>query len=148
MPDLATISAALGSLKTATEIVKFLRESDLSIEKAELKLKLADLLGALADIKIELVEVQDTVIEKDKIIKSLEQAFEIKDDLVRNNDAYYKVSKSGEPVGPPYCSYCWENSHIQRQLVLDNKNRRTRLCTSCNNKYDGLATRAIQSDEK
>ena len=53
MADLATIGAALSSLKTATEIVKFIRESDVNLEKAELKLKLADLLGSLADTKME-----------------------------------------------------------------------------------------------
>ena len=52
MPDIATIAAALNSLKTATDIVKFIRESDLSIERAELKLKLADLVGALAEAKL------------------------------------------------------------------------------------------------
>lgn len=62
MPDLATIGAALSSLKTATDIVKFLRSSDLSLERAELKL--ADLLSSLADAKIELIEGQDTLAEK------------------------------------------------------------------------------------
>ena len=46
MPDISAITAVLGSLKTATEIAKFIRESDVSIERAELKLKVADLIGA------------------------------------------------------------------------------------------------------
>ena len=36
MPDIAAIGAVLSSLKTATDIAKFIRESDLSIERAEL----------------------------------------------------------------------------------------------------------------
>jgi len=61
MPDLVTIGAALSSLKTASEIVKFLRESDLSFERAELKLKLADLMNTLADARIDLIEVQESL---------------------------------------------------------------------------------------
>jgi hypothetical protein len=58
MPDIALISAILNSVKTATDITKFLRESDMSIEKAEIKLKLADLVGALVDAKIQLTDVR------------------------------------------------------------------------------------------
>ena len=55
MPDFSAIGAVLGSLKTATEIAKFIRESDFSIERAEMKMKVADLIGALADVKLGLV---------------------------------------------------------------------------------------------
>jgi hypothetical protein len=137
MPDLATIGAALSSLKTATDIVKFLRESDLSLERAELKLKLADLLSSLADAKIELVEVQETLLEKDKKIAELEDAFHKKDSLVRRYDAYYTADKNGNPVGVPYCLRCWENDHKQRQLVHNSKEYRIRVCTSCGHQYEG-----------
>lgn len=143
MPDLATIGAALSSLKTATDIVKFLRESDLSLERAELKLKLADLLSSLADAKIELVEVQETLAEKDKRIASLEDAFQNKDSLVRRNDAYYTVDGNGEPTGVPYCLRCWENEHKKRQLVRDSKNLRNQVCTSCGHQYDRNLTYEI-----
>ena len=79
MPDIATIGAVLSSLKTATDIAKFLRESDLSLERAELKLKIAELVGALADAKIELTEVQEALSAKDKHIAELENAFQSKD---------------------------------------------------------------------
>jgi hypothetical protein len=144
MPDLATIGAALSSIKTATEIVKFLRESDLSLERAELKLKLADLLSSLADAKIELVEVQETLAEKDKLIADLEAAFQTKDSLIRKYDAYYTVDKNGEPTGVPYCLRCWENEHKKRQLVRDSKNHRTRVCTSCGHQYEGNSAYEIQ----
>lgn len=137
MPDLATIGAALSSLKTATDIVKFLRESDLSLERAELKLKLADLLSSLADAKIELVEVQEVLAEKDKRIAELEDAFQNKDSLVRRYDAYYTGDENGEPNGVPYCLRCWENEHKKRQLVHDSKEYRIRVCTSCGHRYEG-----------
>lgn len=144
MPDLATIGAALSSLKAATDIAKFLRESDLSLERAELKLKLADLLSSLADAKIELVEVQETLAEKDKRIAELEDAFQNKDSFVRQFDAYYKTDENGEPIGVPYCLRCWENDHKKRQLVHDSKNYRTRVCTSCGHQYEGSLARDIQ----
>lgn len=137
MPDLATIAAALSSIKTATDIAKFLRESDLSLERAELKNKLADLVSALADTRMELVDVQETLTVKDKRIAELEEAFESKDALVRRYDAYYATDAEGGPSGVPYCLRCWETDHKKRQLVHDTKDRMSRVCTSCGHRYDG-----------
>lgn len=136
MPDFTAIATALGSLKTATDIAKFLRESDLSLERAELKLKLADLIGALADTKIELVEIQETLFNKDKRINELEAAFECKHTLVRRYDAYYAADDRGNPAGVAYCLRCWENDHKRRQLVEDYKDSRTHACTACGHRYD------------
>ena len=135
MADLATIGAALSSLKTATEIVKFIRESDVSLEKAELKLKLAELLGSLADTKMELVEVQDALIEKDKKIAELEDSFQKKDSLARQGDAYYITDEDGNPTGIAYCLSCWENEHRTRQLVNSSKDRTMHICTACGHQY-------------
>jgi len=144
MPDLATIGAALSSIKTATDIAKFLRESDLSIEKAELKLKLADLLVSLADAKIELVEVQEELAKKDKKIGELTLAFEAKGELIRYGDAYYVKDAKGEAVGKPFCLRCLENDHKQRQLVRSAKDHRTIVCASCGHQYDNMSVREIQ----
>jgi hypothetical protein len=148
MPDLTTISAALSSLKSAIDIAKFLRESDLSLEKAELKLKFADLVSKLADTKIELVEIQDVLIEKDKRISELEEAFELKSTIIRYRDAYYVANAEGNPVGVPYCLRCWENDHKKRQLVYGAKDHLTTLCTTCGQKYDGYMTNEIQPPKK
>ena len=144
MPDLTAIGAVLGSLNTATEIAKFIRESDVSIERAELKLKVADLIGALADVKLELVELQDSFAAKDNRIKELEEAFEVKNLMVRRYDAYYNAGPDGEPLGAPYCLRCWESDHKHRLLVHDAKDFRTRLCTSCGHKYEGRLAGDIQ----
>jgi hypothetical protein len=148
MPDLTTISAALSSLKSAIDIAKFLRETDLSLEKAELKLKFAELVSKLADTKIELVEIQDVLIEKDKRISELEEAFEIKSTIIRHGDAYYVANAEGNPVGVPYCLRCWENDHKKRQIVYVAKDHFTRLCTTCGQKYDGRMTYEIQPPSK
>jgi len=144
MPDITVISAALTSLKAATDIAKILRESDLSLEKAELKLKLADLISALADIKIELTEVQEVIIKKDKRIAEIEEAFETKGTLIRKDDAYYEADVEGNPFGIPYCLRCWENDHRKRQLV--HHSRQTTICASCGHHYKAYMTNVIDRD--
>ena len=113
MNEIAIISSLLSSVKTATEITKILRESDLSLEKAEIKLKIADLVVALADTKMQLADVQELLKEKDKKIFELEKAFNIKEELIRPKyyDDYYKINENGEPKGNPFCLGCWENDH-------------------------------------
>lgn len=144
MPDIATISAVLGSIKTATDIAKFLRESDLSLEKAELKLKLADLVVALADAKMELVNLQDDLAEKDRKIAELASAFESKESLVRHGDGYYATNSEGGLTGKTFCLRCWENDHKQRQLVQSPKDHFLRLCPSCGQQYDGRSVSEIR----
>lgn len=144
MVDIATIGAVLSSLKTATDIAKFIRESDLSFERAELKLKVADLVGALADVKMELVEFQEDFAGKERRIKELEDAFQAKDTLVRRYDAYYRADNEGSPMGVPYCLRCWEHDHKQRQLVHNAKEYRIRVCTSCGHQYEGRLAGDIQ----
>lgn len=146
MPDIATIATALSSLKTATEITKLLRESDLSFERAELKLKLADLIEALADAKTELLELQDVVSQKDKKILELEAAFQTDKLLVRQYDAYYETDESGKPNGIPYCLRCWENDHRRRQLVDDAKDHFLHVCTSCGHRYSARSTPSFRGN--
>lgn len=148
MPDIATIGAALSSLKTATDIAKFLRGSDFNLEKAELKLKMADLVSALADAKMELVDVQEEMVEKEKVISQLKDAFENKDQLVRRYDAYYESDESGEPLGVSFCLRCWEGDHKKRQLVRDSSGQNQNVCTECGQRYDGLASSEIPSQKK
>ena len=99
MPDIAAIGSVLSSLKTATEIAKFLRDTDVSLERAELKMKLADLTGALADAKIEMSSIQDALLDREARIKDLEASFARKDTVVRKYDAYYSQSPTGNPTG-------------------------------------------------
>lgn len=136
MPDMATIGALLGSVKTATEIAKFIRESDASIERAELKLKVADLISTLADVKMELVELQEAFAAKDERIQELEEAFQARDSLVRRWDAYYTPDADGAPTGAPFCVRCWDIDHKQLRLVHDSKEYRIRVCIGCGHRYE------------
>ena len=132
MPDIATISAFIGSIKTATELAKAIKGADLSLEKAETKLKMAELISALADAKIQAAEIRDLLQEKDERIKELEKSLDTKSKLVRHKGRYYEGDEKGSPFGDPYCSNCWESKnkmiHLSDLGGIDS-------CPSCDNIY-------------
>jgi hypothetical protein len=146
MPDITAIGSILSSLKTATDIAKFLRESDISIERAELKLKLAELTMALADVKLEISSIQETVTERDRRIQELEEAFQRKDAIVRKRDAYHSLSPSNEAIGEPMCLRCWDVDHKLYQLHFDAKDHSVKVCPACKATYEGRMAIKIGSD--
>jgi hypothetical protein len=119
MPDAAAISAVITSLKAATDIAKFIRQTDTALEQAELKNKLADMIGALADAKFQAVEVRDELAIKDARIAELEDAFRAKEKLIRREDAYYHTDDAGAAIGAPLCARCWDVDHRQYRLVFN-----------------------------
>lgn len=147
MPDITTIAAVLNSLKAATDIAKFLRESDLSLERAELKLKLADLVGTLADTARLILTLQETLSEKDKRISEA-RCFSKQRRTRASLRPYYSADESGKPIGVAYCLRCWENDHKKRQLVQDAKDRFSRVCTTCGHRYDGRLAAEILSPKE
>jgi hypothetical protein len=125
--DLAAIGSLLGSLKTATEIAKFIRESDVSIEKAETKLKLAELVSALADAKIEAAEVQQAILERDELIRALEAAAKLRGDLVWRQPCYFLANAQGEE--DPYCQNCYDSEGKLSRLHTDGQGHfQCRVC--------------------
>lgn len=136
MPDMAVISAILGSVKAATDIAKLIKDSDLSLEKAEFKLRLADLIGTLADARIQITEIQELLVIKDAHIQELEDAFQNKDTFLRVRDAYYRVNDSGSPAGQPHCMNCWQVKHKAYELHYEAGNRFAKVCPVCKTKYE------------
>ncbi len=131
MADLTALTAILGSVKTATEIAKLLKDSDLSLEKAEMKLKLAELVSALADAKIELAEVQELISSKDKKIKELEEAFEVKKNLIYEPPYYWLNDKDGKKGS--FCQQCYDK---EKTLIrLYQSSRSIWECKTCKNFY-------------
>jgi hypothetical protein len=148
VPDIAAITAVLSSLRTATDIAKLLRETDLSLEKADLKLKLADLVGSLADAKMQLSEIQELLGDRDKRIKELEEAFQSKHRLVRVRDAYYRLDDQDRPSGEPHCIRCWDVDHKQYKLQYDAKDRFVKVCPACKHRHEGRMAIRIDPDAK
>lgn len=120
MPDITTISAVLTSVKTATEIAKFLKDTDISLEKAETKLKLAELVSALADTKLKIAEIQELLVEKDKKIKELQYALTQHEKMVWRDPVYYMQIEDGEEG--PFCPQCYDSERKVIRLQTYEKN--------------------------
>ena len=115
---IASIVAALGGIKTATDIAKLIKDAGRSLESADHKLQIAELVSALADAKIALVEVQDTLYEKDE---------------------------NGEAIGSPYCSLCLEKHNLTVHINQNPKDRRYSVCPWCKSTF--AWQRRITKDE-
>ena len=129
--DITSIATVLNSLKTATEIAKLIKNSDVSLEKAESKLKLADLISALADAKIEVTEIQQSLLEKENVILELKSKLEVKS-KINWEKPYYWVVDSRQKDGP-FCQHCYDKN---RELIrLQGNGEGYWECKSCKNNY-------------
>lgn len=130
--DIATISAALGSIKIATDIAKLISESSGSLEKAEFKLKLAELISNLADAKIKITEIQQALLDKDAELRKLREQLLIKGKL-KWEPPYYWVVDEGRKDGP-YCQQCYDKNHELIRLH-DFYGEGYWECKTCKNTY-------------
>jgi hypothetical protein len=147
MTDPASIAAAVASIKAAADIVRMVYDSGQSLAHAELKVKLAEIATALADARLDLAGVQEVLAERDRRIKELEEAFEIKDALIQWHDAYYSIGADGKPAGDPYCLRCWEVEHKRYHLHCEARDRRVNVCSNCNKRYDAHLTRVLSTGD-
>ena len=131
MPDISTISTILGSVKTATEIAKLLKNSDLSFEKAEMKLKLAELISALADAKMEVSVIQELILQKDLEIRQLQEKIDTQEKMTFEKPYYWKIN--GAEKEGPFCQHCYDKDGKIVQLQ-DGENGCWN-CTICKNIY-------------
>ena len=131
MADLTSLSALTSSVKTAIDIAKFLKGSDLSFEKAESKLKLADLISSLADAKIEISELEQLLAEKDKKIRLLKDQLSVIDKVVW--EAPYYWAGDGTEKDGPYCQNCYDTN--KKLIRLQGNGEGFWECKNCNNHY-------------
>ena len=135
--DFTSVTAALGSLKTATDIAKFIKESDLTLDKAETKLKLAELISALADAKLDVVNVQEKLAAAEGQIRALEAELQIKGDI-RWKEPLYWLEGDGRTDGP-FCQHCYDSD---RKLVrLQGNGEGWYECKVCKNSYETSESR-------
>lgn len=104
--DITSISAALGSIKTASDIAKLIKDSGNNLEQAEIKLKIADLVGALADAKLEIADIQNQLIDKGEQIKYLKAQLNFKSSLTYEKPYYFLIEDEGKDG--PYCQACYD----------------------------------------
>lgn len=129
--DIAAIGSLLTSLKTATDIAKLIRESDVTLEKAETKLKLAELVSALADAKIDAAEIQQVILDRDEEIRTLKAASKIRAELIWKQPCYYMPNVDG--VEEPYCQQCYDSESKLARLHTDGAGRFS--CSVCKQTY-------------
>lgn len=131
MTDITTVGTALTGIKTAIEIAKALRESDLTLESAEMKYKVAELLEALADAKINIAEFREVLINKEDEIKELRESLEFKASLVLYQEYYWVADDQGNPIEDPYCSRCFEVDHKGVHVHKSPVGRSKSICPNC-----------------
>ena len=145
MPDIATISSILGSVKTATEIAKLLKDSNLSLEQAETKLKLAELISSLADAKLEIAEIKEIILEKDKKINELQEAQQLSKKMMWRDAVYFQENEHGEEG--PFCPQCYDNS--KKVIRLQTYEAGHWHCMTCDKSFFGKSynpRRSIAAD--
>ncbi|HDY7666924.1 TPA: hypothetical protein RQJ89_004159 [Vibrio vulnificus] len=128
MADIATISALLGSIKTATELAKVIKDSGSTLEQAEIKMQFAELISALADAKMELADLQTELAEKDQEIKQLELTLAKRKSVVWEKP-YYWVTENGENDGP-FCAQCYDST--DKLIRLQGGGSKLWVCKTCN----------------
>lgn len=126
--DIASIATLLGSIKSATDLAKFVNTSYVSLEKAELKLKLAELIEALASAKLEAVEVQQEIVDRDRRIRDLEAAAAVQAELRWDQPCYFRKNEAG--IDEPYCQICYDGQRRLSRLHGDGQG--LYQCRVCN----------------
>lgn len=134
--DAASISALVTAVKTATDIAKFFKDSDLSLEKAEHKLKLAELIGALADVKMEVTQVQVELTDREAKIRDLNSRLEIRESMIWTDPVYWR--QNGNTKEGPYCQPCFDKE--QRLVRLQSIGTGHWGCRVCNQGFTELGT--------
>ena len=128
---MTSVSAALGSIKTAADIAKLIKESDVSLEKAESKLKLAELISALADAKIQIADIQQLLMEKDAELKAATERLVVKEKLHWESPYYWLLE--GTKKEGPFCQHCYDKNH--ELIRLQGNGEGYWECKACKNTY-------------
>jgi hypothetical protein len=139
--DITTVTAVLGSIKTATEIAKYIKDSDVSLEKAETKLKLAELISTLADAKLEAVGVQEALGEAQQQVRELKKQLETREKVKWDEPAYWLKAEAG--LDGPYCQQCYDTTGKLVRLQGDGDGYYE--CRACKSSY---VTKAYRDREK
>ena len=113
MPDITTISAGLSAVKSATEIVKYLRTVNKDLEQAEFKLKLAELTESLAEIKLKLVEAQEENVALRQEVAECNKKQDFRSQLRVEKNVYVPLSGEIDGYGiGPWCTKCFDTSGV------------------------------------
>ncbi|MCG1030442.1 hypothetical protein J5S76_00480 [Bacillus amyloliquefaciens] len=109
MPDIASITTAIESVKLALGIAKDLKTAGEAFTDAENRLKLSDLYFSLSEARISLADAQEEIHSLQKQIYELQKKIESSDELEFKDGVYYRqIPIPGKPNGP-FCPGCYES---------------------------------------
>ena len=138
MPDLTAITTAIQSLKTATDMVKGIRQSTASIEDATVKFQIAELTNALADLKMALADVKEENVRLKEKLAEIERHESFRGLLELRDNVYFPTSGEIEGYGKgPWCTNCFDEKekmialHHKVSMILGNVVGYTWECPSC-----------------
>lgn len=125
----STVSALFTSIKAATDIAKFIKDSNSTLKDAEANLKLAELISAIADVKINAAELREQLAEKNEKILALEKMASIKSELIFEEPAYYKIKD--EHRESAFCQPCYDKDEKLIHLQIHGVDKGAFKCHSC-----------------
>lgn len=145
---LAEITAALGGLKAASDIIRAVSSADKALALSDLKMRLADAQTAVADARHGLLDVQESVDQKDAEIRRLNEALANRTKVMKVQDAYYAIDAQEAAVGDPFCMRCFEADHKLFHLSFSAFTNEPNTCQVCKAKYTrGLTPRKAAAHE-
>jgi len=128
------VVTAVGSIKSAIDIAKLLKDGADTLDKAEVKLQLAELISSLADAKMQMAEVQELLLESNKEKKDLLDKLNQKAKVIYKKPSYFKINDDNSKDGP-YCQNCYDAN--EKLIRLQGGNNDFWTCNQCKNKYKG-----------
>ncbi|WPZ02535.1 hypothetical protein [Idiomarina sp. OXR-189] len=132
MVDVNSVTAALGSIKAASDIAKVIKESGSTLEKAETRLQIAELVSSLADAKLEVASIQNDLISKDQELADLKKALELKESVFWEAPSYWVNEVDGKDG--PFCQRCYDKEVQLIRLQVHAKG--SWRCYSCNSYFE------------
>lgn len=128
------VVTAVGSIKSAIDIAKVLKDGADTLNKAEVKLQLAELISSLADAKMQMAEVQELLLESNKEKKDLLDKLNQKAKVIYEKPSYFKINDDNSKDGP-YCQNCYDAK--EKLIRLQGGNDDFWTCNQCEKNYRG-----------
>ena len=133
---LAEINLVLSSLSGATNIAKGLVVAESALDKAELKFKASEMMLSLAEATSAMAQVKLELVDKEELIRNLEEKLKTKGLLIRENGVYYKKNENGLAHGEAFCSKCWDVNQLLVHIIQPTSDIDLK-CPSCKQGYNG-----------
>ena len=128
------VVTAVGSIKSAIDIAKVLKDGADTFDKAEVKLQLAELISSLADAKMQMAEVQELLLESNAEKKDLLNKLNQKKKITYEKPSYFKINDDNSKDGP-YCQNCYDAN--EKLIRLQGGKNDVWTCNQCKNTYKG-----------